>query len=161
MEEKKTIFDYLAQVMIAFGFSMMVMNVFCLIFGNSAKEFSALFELGNQGIPARIVFEFLCLSALITGVRYVFFTDILIKKMPVWARTVCMLVSVVIIIAFFIIVFNWFPTNQWQPWAMFLLCFGISFMGSYLVMTIKEKAENRKMKEALERLKEKGEYENE
>ncbi len=161
MEEKKTIFDYLAQVMIVFGFSMLIMNVFCLAFGNSAKGLSAMFELGNQGIPVKIAFEFLCLSALITSIRFIFFTDILIKKMPVRTRTICMLASVVIIIAAFIIIFDWFPVDMWQSWAMFFICFGISFIGSYFVMTIKEKTENRKMKEALERLKEKEKTKNE
>lgn len=156
MNEKKTILDYLAQVMIVFGFTMLVMNVFCLIFGESAKDFSALFGLGNQGIPVWIVFQFLCVSALNVGVRFVFFSDILIRKMPIWLRTICMLTAILIIIAAFIIVFHWFPISMWQPWAMFFVCFGISSLGSYLVMTVKEKTENRQMEEALRRLKENG-----
>lgn len=154
MEERKTIFDYLAQVLIVFGFAMLILNIFCLAFGNSAKNFSSMFELGDQGIPVGIAFQFLGVSALITGARYLFFTDILIKKMPVWLRTCCMLTAVVMIIAAFVILFHWFPADMWQPWAMFLLCFGISFLGSYLVMAIKEKTENRRMEEALQRLKE-------
>ncbi|MBD5544737.1 MAG: hypothetical protein HDR01_11000 [Lachnospiraceae bacterium] len=157
MEERKTIFDYLAQVMIVFGFAMLIMNVFCMIFGNSAKGFSTMFELGNQGIPVEISFQFLCISALNVGVRFLFFTDTIIKKMPIWLRTVCMLVAVVGIIAVFILVFHWFPVNMWQPWAMFFICFAISFLGSYLVMRIKENVENRRMEEALQRLKEKEE----
>jgi len=157
MDEKKTIFDYLAQVMIIYGFTMLVLNIFCLVFGNSAKEFSSMFALGNQGVPAETAFQFLIISALITGLRFIFFTDILLKKTPIWLRTICMLGSVVIMIAIFIIAFHWFPADMWQPWAMFFLCFGISFLGSYLVMTIKEKAENRQMEEALRRLKRNGE----
>lgn len=153
MEEKKTVFDYLAQVLIIFGFTMLTLNIFCLAFGDTAREFSALFQLGNRGIPTEIVFQFLCISFLITGVRYLFFTDALIRKMPVPFRTVCMLTAVVAIIAVFVIAFHWFPADMWQPWAMFFLCFGISFLGSCFVMTIKEKLENKKMKEALQRLK--------
>ena len=155
MEEKKTIFDYLSQVMIVFGFAMLVLNIFCLVFGNSAKDISALFELGNQGIPVGIMLQFLCISALITGVRFMFFTDVIIKKMPIWLRTICMLTSVVIIISAFIIIFNWFPVNMWQPWAMFFVCFGLSFLGSFLAVIVKEKVENERMEEALRRLKEK------
>lgn len=58
MEKKKTVFDYLAQVFTTFGFTMLVMNIFCLIFGDSAKEFSAMYELGSQGIPVNIAFQF-------------------------------------------------------------------------------------------------------
>lgn len=157
MEEKRNIFDYLAQVLSVFGFAILTMNIFCLVFGNSAREFSAMFELGNQGIPVKIVFQFLCVSALIVGVRFIFFTDIIIKKMPIWLRTICMLTGIVIIIAAFIIVFHWFPVDMWQPWAMFFICFGISFLGSYFVMIIREKVENKRINEALQRLKEKEE----
>ena len=155
MDEKKTIFDYLAQVMIIFGFAILVLNIFCLVFGNDAKDISAIFALGDQGIPVGIALQFLCVSFLITGVRFVFFTDVIIQKMAIWLRTICMLICVVIIIAAFIIIFNWFPVNMWKPWAMFFVCFGLSFLGSYLVVIVKEKVENKRMEEALRRLKEK------
>ena len=157
MEENKTIFDYLAQVLIVFGFTMLTISIFCLAFGESAKEFSAMFALGSKGIPVEIAFQFLGVAFLIVGVRYIFFTDICIKKMPIWLRTICMLAATVIIIAVFIIVFHWFPINMWRPWAMFVICFAISFFGSYLVMVIKEQFENKRMEEALQRLKEREE----
>lgn len=153
MEEKRNIFDYLAQILIVFGFAILMLNIFCLAFGDSAKKFSAMFELGNQGIPTKIVFQFLFVSVLIVSVRFIFFTDIIIKKMPIGLRTVCMLTAIVMIIAAFVIAFHWFPANMWQPWAMFLVCFGISFIGSYFVMAVKEKLENRRMNEALQRIK--------
>ena len=39
MEKKKTVFDYLAQVLIVFGFTMLVMNIFCLAFGTLQRVF--------------------------------------------------------------------------------------------------------------------------
>ena len=154
MEEKRTVFDYLAQVLIIFGFAMLTLNVFCLVFGNSAKEFSAMFALGEQGIPAQIVFQFLAISVLLVGVRFLFFTDMVIKRMPIWLRTVCMLTVIVMIIAVFVIAFDWFPADMWQPWVMFFVCFILSFLGSCFVMTVREKVENDRMDEALQRLKE-------
>lgn len=153
MEKRKTIFNYLTQVLVIFGFSTLIMNIFCLIFGQSAKDISSMFELGNQGISSKIAFQFLGLSALVTGSRFIFFTDTLIKKMSIRLRTVFMLLSVIAIIAAFIIVFNWFPIHMWQCWAMFLVCFALSFTGSYAVVTIKEKSENKQMEDALRRLK--------
>lgn len=155
MEEKRTVFDYLAQVMIIFGFTMLILNIFCLAFGSSARDISAIFALGAKGVPVSVSFQFLCVSALLTGVRYVFFTDRIIKKMPVWLRCICMLTLAVIIIAAFIILFGWFPVKMWQPWLMFFFCFGVCFAGSCLFVTLKEKTENRRMEEALRRLKEK------
>lgn len=155
MEKRKTVFDYLAQVMIVFGFTMLALNVLCVVLGNSAKDFSAMFELGDQGIPAKITFQFLCVSALIIGVKLIFFTDMLIKNMPIWLRTICMLTVIIVIIVIFSAAFKWFPVDRWQSWAAFLISFGLSFLGSYLVVVMKEKIENRKMEEALRRIKEK------
>ena len=155
MEKGKTVFDYLAQVMIVFGFTMLALNIFCIVLGNSAKDLSAMFELGNQGIPVGIAFQFLCVSALTICVKFVFFTDVLIKNMPIWLRTICMLATIVAIITVFSVLFHWFPVDMWQSWAAFLMSFGLSFLGSYLVVVMKEKTENRKMEEALRRIKEK------
>ena len=157
MEEKRTIFDYLAQMLTIFGFNTLILNIFCLIFGDSAQSLSSMFALGNRGIPVGICLQFLCVSFLITGARYLFFTDTFIKTMAIWLRTLCILASIIAIIAICAVAFDWCSTYMWQPWAMFLLCFGLSFAGSYLVMVIKEKTENRRMEEALQRLKEKGE----
>lgn len=154
MEEKKTVFNYLSQVLIVFGFAILTMNIFCLAFGNSAKGLSPMFALGSRGLPIETVFQFLLLSAIIIGLRFVFFTDIFIKKMPIYLRTICMLTSVIIIMTAFIAVFHWFPINMWQPWVMFFICFIVSFLGSYFVMILKEKTENKRMAEALQRLKE-------
>lgn len=156
MEDRKTIFDYLAQVLMIFGFAMLTLNIFCVAFGDAARDISAMFALGNRGVPTEIAFQFLCISALVTAIRFLFFTDTFIKQMPLWLRTVCMLTAVIIAIAAFITAFGWFPVNMWQPWAMFFLCFGISFLASWLVMTIREKHENRRMEEALQKLKKQG-----
>jgi len=156
MEKRKTIFDYLSQILMIFGFAMLTMNIFCLVFGDSARNFSTMFALGDQGIPTEIAFQFLCVSALVTGLRFVFFTDTLIKQMPLWLRTICMLTALILVIAVFITAFSWFPVNMWQPWAMFFLCFAISFLCSWLITIIRERHENRRMEEALRKLKGQG-----
>ncbi len=157
MEKRKNIFDYLAQVLTIFGVTILTLNLFCLMFGASAKGFSAIFELGDQGISVKITFQFLCISALLVGSRFIFFTDTWIKKMAIWQRTIGLLTAAILIIVLFIVVFQWFPIHMWQPWALFFICFGISFLGSYMVMRMKEKLENRQLEDALRRLKESGE----
>lgn len=157
MEEKKTVFDYLGQVLTLFGFSMMLMNLFCMLFGDAAKEVSSMFDLGNEGISTATACQFFCISALISALRYLFFTDILFRNMPIWLRTLCMLISVVFVCVTFVVAFGWFPVTMWQPWAMFAVCFVVSFIGSCAVVVIKERMENKRMEEALQRLKEKKE----
>lgn len=155
MKENNTIFDYLMQVMVVFGFSLLMLNIFCIIFGDDAKGFSSMFALGSQGIPVDTTFQYFVISALIVGMRFLFFTDAIIKDMAIGLRTVCMLGAVLLVIALFVAIFGWFPVNMAKPWIMFSFCFGVSFLGSYIMMRLKEKTENKKLNDALDRLKEK------
>lgn len=153
MEERKTIFDYAGQVFIIFGITICVLNIFCVLFGENAKEYSTMFSLGKEGLSVPVMMQFLLVSACTTANRFLFFTEIFIKNMTIPLRTVCMVAVEVGVIAVFIIAFGWFPADMWLPWVMFLLSFGICFILSFAVTVIKTRVENRKMEEALERLK--------
>ncbi len=153
MEEKKTIFDYVAMTFTTFGFSISWLNLFCFLFGEEAKEVSSMFSLGSNGLSTATMVQFLAVSAITTIIRYLFFTDVFIKKMSIVGRTACMVLSEVAMIVVFVLWFDWFPTGMWLPWVMFILCFGVCFVVSTVVTMWKEKIENRKMEEALVKLK--------
>ncbi len=157
MEDRKTFFDYAGQVFLTFGITITVLNVFCVLFGEEAEGFSTMFALGGEGLPAATVFQFLLSSVFMVAARYLFFTDAVIKKLSLPLRTVCMLAADTIVIIVFVAVCGWFPVDRWQPWAMFFLSFGICFGIGTVVVTLKERAENRKMEAALKRLKQKRE----
>lgn len=154
MEEQKTIFDYLGQVMITFGFSIMTMSVLCLLVGEEAQDVSTIYSLGKEGLPVDTILQFLGVAVCITGLRFLFFTDRIIKQMTITMRTVCMVTVIVAVIVLCTVAFGWFPVDMWESWAAFFLTFFLCFAGSLLVMHLKEKAENRKMEEALRRIKE-------
>ena len=154
MEKKRTIFDYMGQVFMIFGITMVVLNIFCILFGESAKAYSQMFSLGNQGLSVQTALQFFLVSICITTLRFLFFTDLLLKRMTILLRTVLMVIAVVIVIGVFIVVCGWFQVNMWVPWLLFFLSFGVSFGISMGVTIWKERIENRKMAEALERLKE-------
>lgn len=154
MDKQKTIFDYIFQVFAIFGFSIFVLNIFCLIFGSNAQGYSSIFKLGNDGVSVETLFEFLCLCILIIAARFLFFTDKIIKTMSLPLRSICMVLAVIAAVGVFAAVFNWFPIDLWQAWVSFLVCFGICFVASYFVMRVKENAENKKLNDALLKLKE-------
>lgn len=160
MEKKKNIFEFLAQVFVVFGITVAVLNVFSLLFGESAQGYSAIFALGNRGIPLEITAQFFCVSVLIAFFRSLFFTDTFIKRMSIALRTVLMVISSIAVIVGFIVCFDWFPANTAKPWIMFFACFGVCFVLSFGVTLLKERLENRQMEEALKKLKEEGEKEN-
>ena len=161
MEEKKTIFDYCAAVFITFGFGILVLSIFCVLVGEEAWEVSSLYAMGKEGLSIATILQFFGMSICITLLRLLFFTDSLIKRMSVTGRTICMLLCIIGLIVICAAAFGWFPVNMWQAWAGFAVSFGICFAGSCLIMLMKERLQNRRMEEALARLKEQEKEEDE
>lgn len=161
MEERKTIFDYVGTIFSTFGFSVVVLNVFCLLFGEQAQDFSSIFSMGKEGLSTETMMQFLGAAVLMVFLRFLFFTDRIIKNMSVVLRTLCMVLTAIGIVVIFTLRFGWFPVDQWLPWFMFFLSFGICFLVSSLIAVLKEKSENKKMEEALARLKQERGMENE
>ena len=154
MEDRKTIFDFAGQVFMTFGFSIVALNLFCILVGEYAQEVSGIYSMGKDGLSTATMMQFFGVSICITGLRFLFFTDRIIRQMSITLRTVCMLMSIIVLIVLCTAVFGWFPVDMWQAWTGFFVTFTICFVGSMLVTRLKEKTENRKMEEALRRLKE-------
>lgn len=153
MEERKTIFDYIEQVFSIFGFSVIILNIFSRMFGEDAREISSLFSMGKEGLSGAVMLQFFSVAVWIVFLRFLFFTDIVIKSMRIVLRTLGMVLSVLVVIVVYIFAFDWFPANDWVPWAMFFACFGICFAISLFITALREKTENRKMEDALKKLK--------
>ena len=134
---------------------MMAMAVFSRMVGDEAKEISALFSMGAEGVPVSVIWQFLTVNIVITGYRFFFFSEKTIRHMSVIKRTLCMLCSVILTVAVFVYFCGWFPFDVWQAWLAFFVSFGICFVISLFLMRWKEKLENRKMEEGLKRVKEK------
>lgn len=152
MEDRKTIFDYIGQTLQVFGFSIVLLTAFSVLFGADAKNYSTIFSLGEKGLAVSTMLEFLLASAGTVALRFVFFTDTFIKNMTIILRTVCMVLSEILMVTVFIRSCGWFPGDEWLPWLMFFLSFGICFAASVALTFIKERMENKRMQEALERL---------
>lgn len=131
----------------------MIMNLFCVVFGEGAKDYSSMFSLGSNGLSVSTTLQFLLVSIIIVVLRFVCFSDKIIKQLSVAFRMILVFVSVFTTIVVFIFIFNWFPVDQWQPWVRFLICFGVSVGISTVVAITREKMENSKMDEALKRFK--------
>ena len=153
MDKEKTIFDYISQVLILFGLTIIILMIICAIFGEESKEVSPMFAMGNEGLPISTMLQFLLSSVLVVILRIVLFTDYLIKKMSLFVRTILMYVSVIVMSIIFVIIFNWFPLEAGFGWIGFFVGFTVCATGSTLVMYIKDKKENDKMQTALDKLK--------
>lgn len=151
--KRETVFDWLGQIFLVFGIEMMCMVVFCTAFGERAKSYSTMFELGKDGVSISIMLQYFLMAVIIITLKFLFFTDMVIKKMSVTLRTILMFTSVVIALVAFVIIFGWFPANDWEAWAMCAACFIISAGLSTFISALREKSETKKMQEALERIK--------
>ena len=153
MNRHETVFDYLKQIAVIYGFTVLALIIFCLLFGESAMEYSTIFALGSRGLTLSTLLQFFLLSVLIATLRFLLFTDGLIRKAPIALRTLLMFSSVIVLIVLFNYWFGWFPVNMWQPWIMFFLCFGICAGVSTFLTIWKERLEDEAMAKALERMK--------
>lgn len=152
-ENKNTIFDFMVHVMVVFAISVISICFFTSLFGKDAEEVSSIFALEEKGIPLSTVVQFFALAFMITVLKWIFFTDKIIKTLALTFRIVSMFVTVIITTAVFAALFQWFPVYMVKPWIMFFICFAICTIVSVIVSGLKEKKENEKLQEALELLK--------
>lgn len=153
MIKENSVFDYLANVMMIFGISVISLGLFCVLFGEDAAEVSSIFKLGNGGLAVDTLVQFLAVSFIISGIKWLFFTDRVIKNMEITFRCILMFICIIIVIAVFAGAFGWFPVDMVRPWIMFFICFFVCAAVSVGISVLKEKSDNKKMQEALDKLK--------
>lgn len=153
MIKKNTVFDFLAEVMVIYGITVISIVICTFLFGSEAKGISTMFALGRSGIPMATLMQFLLMAFLVSVVRWICFTDKLIKNASIAVRSIVMIVSIILIAGVFAAIFGWFPVNMTLPWVMFIICFAVYAAIGTVVSVLKERSENKKLQEALERLK--------
>ena len=153
MEKKKNIFDYAAQILMIFGLMVIFLSICSFLSGDDGKVHSSLFSLGSEGMSMASLAQMLGLSVIVTIIRAIFFSDRLLRRFSVAARTVGMIACCVAAIIVFVIAFRWFPADNALAWILFALSFGICFAVSLCVTLSRQKRENEAMAAALERLK--------
>ena len=151
MEEKKTIFNYISQTFATYGIIVVIFSLFSIAIGGSAGEYSTLFVLGGQGLTMGTLFQLLLLAVIVTVARLVFLSDTLIKDMSMPIRLLALFMVVMIATVIMIIVFDWFPVKDVTAWIGFFVSFVVCTFISVLITRIKERLENDKMQEALDR----------
>ncbi len=150
MSKRISVFDYFTQVFVVFGFSILFVAVFGFFFGEGGKEFSTMFALGKEGITFATIFQYFFMSVMVVNLKMIFFTDALIKNWPIAVRTVAMFVSVIVMVAIFARVFGWFPVDMVEAWIGFFISFFVCAVGGYVISSLKERSENKKLQDALD-----------
>ncbi len=151
MEEKKTVFYYIRQASATYGLIVLAFIIMSIVLGERTKGYADLFSMGNAGLSMPTLLELLLLAVIITLAQVIFLTDTWIMNMSMVIRNVLFFVSILIVIVFMIVAFNWFPVGDMTAWLGFIISYALSMIISSLVTRLKERAENSKMQEALDK----------
>ena len=151
MEDKKTIFYYIRQAFATYGIIVLAFIIMSIVIGEKTKGYAALFSMGSEGMSMPILLELLLLAVIITLAQVAFLTDTWIMNMSMVTRNILFFVSVLIVIVLMILAFDWFPVREMNAWIGFIISYALSMIISSLVTRLKERAENSKMQEALDK----------
>ena len=153
MEDRKNIFDYIKQLFTSFGIVVLLFIVINIIIGNDAGSVSSLFALGAKGLSTATLLQLLFLVLIITVAQNIFLSDLVIKNMALVVRNILFFATIMAAITIFAVVFGWFPLNNIAAWIGFIVSFAACTVISSVLMRLEENAENKKMQDALNRLK--------
>ncbi len=154
--EKPTILKYLSKVFMIYGITVVILNIFTLIFGDNAKEMSTIFSFGGDALGVKTAMQFLLAAFILVSIETIFMTDTVIKKMKTPRRICLMFVSIFAVVSLFVAAFGWFSTDMVVPWLLFIICFVVCSAVSTFISAISERQENKKLEEALKRYKGEG-----
>lgn len=147
------LYKFITQVLIIFSIMILFITLTGIVVGESAKEYSTMFSLGNKGIGYDTILQGLLSSVAITSISKVFLSEKIFKNMMTLWKRILMIISIIIIIVVFIICFKWFPVNLVEAWIGFFISFGGFFFLSTIIMLTKTKREAKKYYELLETYK--------
>lgn len=154
MEGRKTLSQFLEQTMTVFGITVTALIPLTAFFGEASKDISSTFCLGGDGVPTLTLLQFLLNSVCINLQRLLFFTDRVIKRGSVAARTIFLVLGITLQVLVFAYLFHWFPINHPLSWLSYFICFLLCFFLSAALSVHKEKSENQKLEKGLRKLKE-------
>ncbi|MBR3464745.1 MAG: DUF3021 family protein [Clostridiales bacterium] len=153
MDDNKNIFDYIKQLFTSFGIVVLLFIAINIIIGNEASSVSSLFALGAKGLSTATLLQLLFLVLIITVAQNIFLSDLVIKNMALVVRNILFFATIMAAITVFAVVFGWFPLNNVAAWIGFIVSFAFCSVISSVIMRLEENAENKKMQDALNRLK--------
>lgn len=153
MEENKTIFSFINQIFATFGVIVLIFVVLGMTVAEDANMYSSLFKMGRGGYSIETLAQLFFLSVFITAGQVIFLTDKWIKNMSLVFRSICFILSVVIVIIAFVCAFSWFPIDNIHAWISFFVSFTVCTGAGIFLGRMKEQAENKKMEQALEKIR--------
>jgi hypothetical protein len=149
MEKRFTIFDFFSETFNIFSVSIIFVAIVDKITGNSAGTVSPIYQYGDNAVSSSCILQFLFTSLIIESLKIFWYSNRLFKHLMALWRMIFMLLSVIIVMAIFILHFGWFPIDNLEAWGGFFVSFAICFIMSLVVMVLKTRLESKKFEEGL------------
>ena len=153
MKVVKGFLEIMEQTFTIYGFAVIFIVIIAVLFGEDAQDISTMFSLGKQGIGVATLVQYFALSMMISILKTILFADGIIKGLSGTIRIILMFIGVVLSVVIFIIAFEWFPVDNFLAWMMFFLNFLVCVVVSVSISSVKDRIDNKKLDEALQRLK--------
>lgn len=154
-------YSFLSKVLILFAVDILLLMLLASILGDEARKISPVYQLGSKGLAISTMLQFLLSAFLIVLFQQFYFSERIFKSMMTLWRTILLFFSVLAASVVLILVFDWFPLNDFLAWATFLILFGGGFVIGTASMIIKTRLDNKKYNELLHIYKEEHREENE
>lgn len=151
MEKRFTIFDFFSEAFNIFSIMIICIAFTAYFIGVDAGTISTLYKFGNEGIAIDTIAQFFLAALTLESVKVFWFSEKIFKHLMALWRTVCMVISVIPVMAGFAGIFKWFPLDSLDAWFGFFISFAVCFILSLLVIFVKTRLETRKYREGFER----------
>jgi len=152
-EQRSIIKEFFRLTSMSFTIAILAMSLIGWIFGDTAQEASAAFQLGADGLPLQTIFGVLLLAALNSAIS-VFITTAKIfdKLMLLWKMIItmfsCLMASSIMVAAL-----RWIQRDSLEAWLWFIISFVASFTIVATIMVVKIKLEEKKYNNLLSNYK--------
>ena len=147
---KKHLWTYFMNVMFSFGLTTAFSVIVIRLVGEELKGETGMTMLGSEGIPIAFLLQFLIADMIVMALRKLFLSDLCIKNMKPSPRVMLFLVTALITMTGFILVFRWFP-----PTGLFVFLPGsvCAIILNAVRMFRRENTKNKELADALEQYK--------
>ena len=147
---KKHLWTYFLNVMFAFGLTVAFLTVVIRLVGDELKGETGMTVLGSDGFPTAFLLQFLIAVMIVMALRKLFLSDLCIKRMKPSLRVILFLVTALLTMTGFILVFNWFPPSGLTVFIPGSVC---AIIVNAVRMLRREELKNKELADALAQYK--------
>lgn len=149
---KKRLGLFIGSLLQIFAVMILIFAIATALIGKESEKFPNLFLLENEGIAVQTLFQLFAFSFLICALRFIFFTDVFLKKTGLVLRYVLFFVLTIAVFVIITLIFSWIP-NKLLYWLLVLASYSVSTIISIFVTTLFARKEDEKLNDALAKMK--------